>query len=142
DFYASASLSVQIDVQFQSAGLCGGEPGHLILGKVNADGSSVFQAGSTVPVKFRVCDADGNSIGTAGTVRDFRLVQVVQGTVSNEANEPPDANNKFTQFRFDPTDQQWVFQISTDNLAANRTYYYQIVLADGSSIFFRFGLQD
>jgi parallel beta-helix repeat protein len=142
DFYASATASVQINVEYQSTGLCLGEPGHMILGKVNADGSSVFQSGSTVPVNFRVCDANGNSIGTAGAVRDFRLIQVVQGTVLNEVNEPVDANNPFTQFRWDPSDQQWVFQISTDGLAPNRTYYYQIALADGSSIFFRFGVQD
>jgi hypothetical protein len=44
-------------------GTCSGpNPGGLILPPINADGSSVFKLGSTVPVKFTVCDASGNPI--------------------------------------------------------------------------------
>jgi hypothetical protein len=142
DYYNAASASVQIDVLYLSTGFCNGEPGHTVLGKIDPKGSSVFKVGSTVPVLFRVCDVNGNSVGIAGTVHDFRLVQIVQGTVSQEVNEPVTSNTSNSQFRWDPNAKQWVFNISTDGLPSNATYYYQILLVDGSSIFFRFGLQD
>ena len=47
---------------------CSGGAGHQILQPINIDGSSVFKQGSTVPAKFRVCDASGNSLGTPGVV--------------------------------------------------------------------------
>ena len=43
------------------AGSCSGGPiGNPILQPVNNDGSSTFKQGSTVPLKFRACDANGN----------------------------------------------------------------------------------
>src|SRR5436190_24144353 len=46
-----------------STGACLGQPGHVVLQPVNGDDSSVFRSGTTVPVKFRVCDANGVSVG-------------------------------------------------------------------------------
>src|ERR1051326_6101331 len=45
-----------------------------ILPPINPDGPSVFKRGSTVPVKFRVCDAAGQSVGTPGLVTSFTMV--------------------------------------------------------------------
>jgi hypothetical protein len=36
---------------------------------------------------------------------------------------------------------QWIFNISTKNLTANKTYYYVVTLNDGSTITFQFGLK-
>jgi hypothetical protein len=44
-----------------------------------------------VPAKFRFCDANGNSIGTAGVVTDFRIVQMLAGTVYSATNELVDS---------------------------------------------------
>jgi hypothetical protein len=52
-------------------GSCGGsDPGGVILPPINTDGSSVYKrkAGSTIPVKFKVCDANGNSISDPNVV--------------------------------------------------------------------------
>ena len=46
----------------------------------------MFKQGSTIPAKFRVCDANGLSIGTAGLVTKFALVQ----KLSLAANEVVD----------------------------------------------------
>ena len=46
-----------------------------------------------------------------------------------------------TEFRWDPGDQQWIFNLSTKDLAAGATYVYSIGLADGSSIEFTFGVR-
>jgi hypothetical protein len=119
---------------------CLGSPGHTILQPINEDGSSVFRQGSTVPAKFRVCDAFGNSIGTPGLVVSFRLVQVTNGTITT-VDEAVDSTTPDSAFRWSSTDQQWIFNISTKSLSKNRTYYYVITLNDGTTIDFHFGLK-
>jgi hypothetical protein len=52
-----------------------------------------------------------------------------------------DTNNPDAAFRWDSTAQQWVFNITTGNLAPGSTYVYTIALNDGSSIEFQFGLR-
>jgi hypothetical protein len=94
-----------------------------------------------VPAKFRVCDALGNSIGTPGLVTSFKLVQIINGTATTSVNEGVDSTTPDNQFRWDPTDKQWIFNISTKSLARNKTYVYIISLNDGSNITFQFGLK-
>jgi uncharacterized repeat protein (TIGR03803 family) len=131
-----------LNVMYLAAGsTCLGQPGHAILAPINADGSSVFKRNSSVSVKFRVCDANGASIGTPGVVSAFNLVQVIAGTTSQVVNEGVDSTNPDGAFRWDPTGQQWIFSLATKNLAADKTYVYRIALNDGSAIDFRFGLR-
>jgi HYR domain len=132
--------SFGVVVQYASGGSCDGAPGHQILQPINADGSSVFKQGSTVAAKFRVCDANGVSIGTPGVVTDFRLVETIAGGVST-VNEAVTSTTPDTAFRWDPTAQQWIFNIATKSLAANTTYVYRISLDDGSAIDFHFALK-
>lgn len=120
---------------------CLGEPGHGILPPVRADGASVFEQGSTVPAKFRACDANGLSIATPGVVSSFRLIQMVSGTVADVVDLSVDSTTPDAFFRWDPSAQQWIFNISTKNLTANITYFYRITLNDGSVIDFRYGLK-
>jgi hypothetical protein len=117
-----------------------GSEGHAILNPINPDGSTVFKQKSTVPAKFRVCDANGNSVGAPGTVTGFYVIMSTAGTFS-DANEAPDSTTPDTAFRWDPSDRQWIFNISTKTLSANTTYLFRIALNDGSFIDFRFGLK-
>jgi len=126
---------------YQPSGSCGGIAGHTILQPINADGSSVCKQGSTVPAKFRVYDANCNSIGTAGVVASFRLMQTISGTLVDVVNEPVDSTTPDANFRWDASGQQWIFNISTKSLAKNKTYVYLITLNDGSTIGFQFGLR-
>jgi hypothetical protein len=135
---ASASSAYQV---LYSAGSCLGAPGHAVLAPVNADGTSVFKRNSTVPVKFRVCDAAGASVGSPGVVASFALVQILVGTVSSAVNEAVESSTPDAAFRWDPSAQQWIFNISTKNLTANRTYVYAIGLNDGTAIQFQYGLR-
>ncbi len=131
-----------LSIQYEPLGVsCGGNPGHVILPPITPDGSSIFKQGSTVPAKFRVFDANCNSIGTPGVVQSFNLVKIVSGTTSDTVNEAVTSRTPDTAFRWDSTDQQWVFNISTGSLAASMTYYYVITLNDGTSIPFSFGLK-
>ncbi len=138
--YLSSSDSKTFSILYAAGGLCLGAPGHSILQPINSDGSSVFKKGSTVPAKFRVCDASGNSIGTAGVVSSFRLIQTSNGTVS-DVDEAAVSTTPDTAFRWDASGQQWIFNINTKNLTANVTYLYRITLNDGSTIDFKFGLK-
>jgi hypothetical protein len=124
-----------------STGPCLGGPGHEVLQPVNADGTSVFKRNRTVPVKFRVCDASGVSIGTPGIVTDFVLFQVIRGTVTSTVNEQVTTTTPDTAFRWAAGEAQWVFNVDTSTLAADATYVYRIVLNDASMIVFQFGLR-
>ena len=130
-----------LKITYAIGGMCMGTPGHTILQPINSDGTSVFKQKSTVPAKFRVCDANGVSIGTPGVVSEFVLVRT-SATVGPDVNEPVDSTvQNDTAFRWSSTDQQWIFNINTKNQTANRTYYYRITLNDGSKIEFQFGLK-
>jgi hypothetical protein len=137
----SSSSSTNYSVVYPSSGLCLGEAGHQILQPINADGSSVFKRNSTVPAKFRVCDANGSSVSTAGMVSGFNLVQVISGTVVSNVNEQVDSTTPDSAFRWDSAAQQWIFNISTRSLSVSKTYVYLITLNDGSTISFQFGLK-
>jgi hypothetical protein len=139
--YAITYVAGSLHVIFATGGLVDGEPSHVILQPVAADGTSVFKAGRTVPLKFRVGDADGNSIGTPGTIASFRIIDVITGTVTTPVDLPPSSTTPDTSFRFDPTSQQWIFNLNTSGLSAGSTYVFRIGLADGSNIDFQFGLR-
>jgi len=132
--YVNGTLTVKY-----STGPCLGDLGHNILQPINPDGSSVFKQGSTVPAKFRVCDANGNSVGTPGLVTSFTLYAINSG--GGGLNEQVDSTNPDTQFRWDPTAMQWIFNMSTRGLPAGSRYTFQIVLNDNSTIYFTYGLK-
>jgi hypothetical protein len=137
----TAAASVTYKAQFAPVGTsCLGSPAHEVLQPVNSDGTSVFKQKSTVPVKFRVCDANGVSIG-ANVVAAFALVQIVSGAASTDVNEEVQSTTPDTTFRFDLSAQQWIFNTNTKTLQASRTYRYWITLTDGSRIEYQFGLK-
>jgi hypothetical protein len=138
---AIAFTNGTLTVEYAGSGACLGDPGHTILQPVNVDGTSVFKKGSTVPAKFRVCDASGASVGTPGTVSSFRLVQTIARTVTTAVNEPVDSTIPFAEFRWDALAQRWVFNMATRGLTAGRTYVFDITLGDGSVIRYQFGLR-
>jgi uncharacterized repeat protein (TIGR01451 family) len=115
--------------------------GRMIQPPINADGTSVFKQGRTIPAQFSVYDANGVSIGTPGVVTSFFLTGIVSGTVTTTVDSIVDTNNPDTAFRWDPTGQQWIFNITTGNLSAGSTYIYTITLNDGSTVIFQYGLR-
>ena len=129
-------------------GLCSASvgTGGTILPPINSDGTSVYQrkGGSTIPVKFRVCDAYGNSISNsaavfAGTGGALSMLSSVRGTVTsvNESGitEIPDA-----AFRWDASSKQWMYNMATSNLSSGYSYVFRINLTSGS-IQFQIGVK-
>ena len=142
DTYAAADpVTHTFAITYAASGECLGSPGHQVLPPLAADGSRVFRQNATIPVKFRVCDANGVSIGTPGVVTSFTLLRIVQGTVTTEVPLEPVSTTPDAAFRWDPAGQQWIFNLNTKDLEAGATYIYRIGLADGSSIEFSFGLR-
>jgi MBG domain (YGX type) len=123
-------------------GTCTGpNPGHVILPPINPDGSSVWKVGSTVPVKFTVCDANGNPISDPTAVfatgyGGITLINTVRGTVNN-INEETYTDIPDVAFRW--SGGQWIFNMATGNLTKNTTYTFRINLKDGSYIQFSAG---
>ncbi|HET9323163.1 MAG TPA: PxKF domain-containing protein, partial [Gaiellaceae bacterium] len=146
-----------------ASGICLGEPSHAILQPINADGSSVFRQRSTVAVKFRVCDAAGLAIDAADvvippspsthpadctvplpsptpTTRAPVLCTRVPTSPGN-VNEAVDSTTPDTNFRFNGSGKNWIFNLGTKNLSANVVYGYYIPLKDGTIIRFSFALK-
>lgn len=139
--YSIAYVAGTLNVVYSTTVLVNGAPGHQILSPISADGSSVFKQGRTVPAQFRVGDANGVSIGTPGVVSSFFLTEIITGTTTTMVDDVVDTNNPDTAFRWDPTNQEWIFNITTKNLSPNSTYVYTITLNDGSTLMFQFGLR-
>lgn len=140
--YSINYVAGTLKILYASGGLCDGATGHQILPPINADGSSVYNQGRTVPAKFRVCNANGVSIGPPpNVVSSFLLTGIITGTLTTFVQNIVDTNVPDAAFRWDSTDQQWIFNITTTNLPVGSTYIYTITLNDGSTIVFQFGLR-
>ena len=139
--YALSYLGANLNILYATGGLCLGDAGHQILQPINVNGTSVFKQGSTTPAKFRVCDANGASVGTPGVVASFRLVQTISGTVTNSVDDTVASTTPDAAFRWDSTAQQWIFNISSKSWAANTTYVFLVTLNDGTPIQFQYGLK-
>jgi hypothetical protein len=128
--------------RYQPGGtMCDGEPGHQILPPIDSAGGSVFKQGRTIPARFRICDFSGQSVGTDGVVSNFALTDIVTGTVNTAVDESVLSSTPDSVFRWDDTDQQWIFNIATSGLSAGSTYVFTLTLNDGTTITFQFGLK-
>ncbi|HWR36951.1 MAG TPA: MBG domain-containing protein, partial [Clostridia bacterium] len=139
-------------VTYLIGGMCAGDMGHQVLNPINAVlkddvlHQSVFKRGSTVPTKFRVCDANGLSIGPSA-VNGANIVTSygVSGVLWTADGIPEgvlDSTTPDTNFRWDSTSQQWIFNTSTKGGAwQSQTYYFRIALNDGSFIDFHYALK-
>ena len=110
-----------------------------ILQPVNPDGSSIFKLGSTVPVKFTLKDTSGAPIATA--VANLTLAKVtneIDGTFVEATSTA--AATTGTLFRYDPTGQQYIFNLGTSGLSKG-TWTLKVTLDDGNSYTQRISLK-
>jgi len=134
--YSPSSGTASLTVVY---GACSGPnpPGGVILPPINTDGSSVFKSNSdrTIPVKFTVCDANGNPISDPNAVfpngccGSITTLTRMRGTVNNvNANSTTDIPDVAFHFVGD----HWQFNLVTTNLEAGYTYTFQINLKLGA----------
>ena len=99
------------------------------LRPINPDGTSVFEQGSTVPVKFQLYDEDGNPDGTAFAF--LELAMVIDGVVGDfmpaDSTSAADTTNVF---RYDEEDAQYIFNLNTAELDVG-IYILRITFDDG-----------
>ena len=95
---------------------------------IHADGTSVFKAGSTVPVKFALT---GTSAGVTDLVATLKYAKISDGVLGpvNETSSSATATLG-NQFRYDSTAGQYIYNWSTKGLESG-TYRLFIDLGDG-----------
>jgi hypothetical protein len=105
---------------------------------VNADGSSVFKAGSTVPLKFAVSDEAGTpATGLAPKLRLAPLAGSIWGTeLEAVSSSSADTGSTFRE----AAAGSYVFNLSTKGMAVG-TWQARIDLGDGTQIVAQFSLR-
>jgi hypothetical protein len=102
-----------------------------ILQPINADESSVFKLGSTIPVKFQLKDANGNFVTNA--VAKIYLAKISSGITGTETEATStSAATVGNLFRYDSTSNQYIFNLGTKSLSTG-TWQIRIELDDGTS---------
>jgi hypothetical protein len=110
-----------------------------ILQPVNPDGSSIFKLGSTIPVKFSLTDANG-------VVQTAAVANLTVAKVTNEIDgsyveaTSTSAATTGTLFRYDPTSQQYIFNLGTKELSKG-TWSLKVTLDGGNSYAQRISLK-
>jgi len=134
-FYSASSGTASLTVVY---GTCiGSDPGGVILPPINSDGSSVYlrKGQRTIPVKFTVCDANGNPISDPNAVflngccGSITTLTRMRGTVDN-VNETGTTDIPDVAFHY--VGNHWQFNLVTTNLDAGYTYTFQINLKYGN----------
>jgi hypothetical protein len=99
------------------------------LQPVNADGISIFKAGSTVPVKFTLTGASAGITDATATLSYAKVSNQIEGDILEAVTNAGGSTG--SQFRYDPTAGQYIFNWSTKGLTAG-TYSIKIDLGDSA----------
>ncbi|MDP3015275.1 MAG: NosD domain-containing protein [bacterium] len=88
-----------------------------------------YKLGRTLPVKFQLKDANGNFISTA--IAKLYVAKIQNGIAGADIISFSTSNaDNGNQFRYDSTDNQYIYNLSTNNLAIG-TWQLKIILDDG-----------
>ena len=102
-----------------------------ILQPINANGSSIFKFGSTVPVKFQLRDANGNFVTNAvASITVAKLAGIVYGSDVEAISTAAATTGNL--FRYDAIGNQYIFNLATKPLSTG-TFRLKILLDDGTS---------
>jgi len=98
--------------------------------------AGAFQGGSTVPVKFQLCDASGNCAvgGTAAPMISFWNDGSCDGKVeAGDTTVTIDTSSGATGLRFDTSTNQWIYNFKTAKLPKGSQACYTVQI-DGVGI--------
>lgn len=108
-----------------------------VLSPINADGTSVFKLGRTVPVKFKLT---GASAGITTAVARVYIAKITNNVVGESQEAEATGNStEGNLFRYDPAADQYIFNLSTKGLTPG-TYQLQVNMGDGVVRTIVFGL--
>ena len=109
------------------------------LPPINPDGTSVFKLGRTIPVKFRLTDANGNAV-TNAVVRLY-LSKINNGTIGTEVNADSNSNaDSGNIFRYSQEDGCYIFNLGTKTLSQG-TWRLRAASDNGISYIVNFALK-
>jgi YVTN family beta-propeller protein len=100
-----------------------------VLPPINADGSSIFKLGSTIPVKFQLTGTSAGITDLAAKVYVAKVSNSIAGT--EQAATSTSAADSGNTFRYDSTSGQYIFNLATKSLSAG-TWQVRIDLGDGT----------
>ena len=101
-----------------------------VLPPFNPNRTNSFKLGRTIPVEFRLMDAEGDLVtDAAARIYIKKISDNVEGT-ENEG-ESTSAATEGNLFRYDGEDEQYIFNLSTKSLTQG-TYQINIDLGDGT----------
>lgn len=126
----TASAIQNISVSYQFSG---------ILQPINQDGSSIFKAGSSVPVKFALTNSNGNYVTNAiATLSYSKTSNNISGAIMEATSTSAATSGNL--FRYDTTNNQYIFNMSTKGYSSG-TYQLTITLNDGNRYFVTISLK-
>jgi PKD repeat protein len=100
-----------------------------VLQPINADGSSIFKLGSTVPVKFELAGASADITDLQARLYVAKVSDGIAGTETEAAsNSAADTGNLF---RYDAAGRQYIFNFGTKSLSEG-AWQLRIDLGDGT----------
>ena len=113
----TGSTTATVNIDYQTSG---------ILSPINPDGSSIFKAGSTVPVKIRFWDCGGaGSSALAPVITITRSNPNPPPALVNETVQSTSAADTGSTMRF--SDGQWIFNLATKSLADPTAKYHLVI---------------
>jgi len=113
-----------------------------ILPPIKPDGTRVFKLGSTIPVKFQLWDADGNFITDAEAEAIISLKKIIgEGPLGvPQDGDSTSAATSGNLFRYDDTDNQYIFNLATKGLSTG-TWEITITVNGSASFSVNIGLK-
>jgi Putative metal-binding motif len=103
------------------------------LAPIKPDGSTVFlKKRGAIPIKFQLRDCAGTNVANA--VARIEVHFVANGVVGDEAIDIGSTGGANTDnlYRYDPTAQQYIYNLSASSLQSNSLYVIRTILDDGT----------
>lgn len=138
--YKPGAYTITVNVQDEDGGKAAQKEGQVtrqyqvskLLAPVNADGSSVFKHGSTIPLKVKITDCGNNPVsGLAPSVRFTKTSTTTPQVDANEGTSTSSANDDFVM-RWSSDSQTYIYNLGTKSLVDGDATYAAIV-QDGTT---------
>lgn len=97
--------------------------------------TSVFKAGSTIPVKFQLFDANGVPVQAATPPSWLTPAKgsALPSSISVDESSYPDQATSGSFFKWDATSRQYIFNYKTDKSQSGYYWHIGVKLDDGST---------
>jgi YVTN family beta-propeller protein len=105
---------------------------------VNADGTSVFKLGSTIPVKFSLAGASAGISDVVATLSYAKITDDIEGTYAEASTNV--AATIGNTFRYDAAEDLYIYNWTTKSLTPG-TYAIRLTLHDGRERTIRLSLR-